>query len=366
MATSLRQISPDEIQSELGRLWEALETKGTTRACLINLVFYVPKSKQSAYMNKIAQKVVEKFPSRVIFVSVDKEASQDFLHTKVSILPSSKGEMSVACDYIEIEAGGPSQVKIPFVVMPHLLPDLPVYLVWAEDPSQDNPLSHQLERFANRLIFDSEATDHLPRFAKAVLGHAKDTGCDVADLNWARIETWRDMLSQVFYSEEKLQQLNRSQSIKIVYNAQETPFFCHTKIQAIYLQSWLSSRLQWKIEALRIDGETLVFSYRSLEKTVQIEISPDRCVELPPGILLSLEIITSEEEHFLFQRDRAALHRILLNCSTREKCELPTQYIFPRVESGHSLVKEICHRGTSEHYLNVLKLIEQMDGFGLC
>ena len=89
MTTSLHQVTPADIQSELNRIWESLETKNVARACLFNLIFYTQKNQRAAYIQKIAQKVVEKFPSRVIFVSVDKESKENFLKTDVSILSSS-------------------------------------------------------------------------------------------------------------------------------------------------------------------------------------------------------------------------------------------------------------------------------------
>ena len=100
MAAPLQLVSPADIQSALNKIWESLETKNVTRACLFNLIFYTEKNNRSAYMQQIAQKVVEKFPSRVIFISFDKNSAENALKTEVSILSSSKGEFDVACDYI--------------------------------------------------------------------------------------------------------------------------------------------------------------------------------------------------------------------------------------------------------------------------
>jgi glucose-6-phosphate dehydrogenase assembly protein OpcA len=240
MTTSARPVSPADIQSELNRIWESLQTTNVARACLFNLIFYTQKNYRAPYIQRIAQKVIEKFPSRVIFVTVDKTSKDDFLKTEVSILSSSKGEFDVACDYIQIEASGSSMSRIPFVVLPHILPDLPVYLIWGEDPGQDDPLFSQFEQFANRLIFDSESTENLPRFASTLLEQQERTHSGVADLNWARIESWREMFSLAFYSKENLEQIAHSRKIAITYNSQATPFFCHTHIQAVYLQAWLA------------------------------------------------------------------------------------------------------------------------------
>ena len=56
----------------------------------------------------------------------------------------------------------------------------------------------------------------------------------------------------------------------------------------------------------------------------------------------------------------------LINTPRQAECDLPSHYVFTKAESGQSLVKEICHRGTSEHYLKVLNLVKKMDTLGLC
>ncbi len=366
MVLSTQFVSPADIQNALTRMWESFETKNVARACLFNLVFVTVKNERTDYIVRLAQKVVEKFPSRVIFVAIDKEAKENYLKTAVSILPSSKGEFDVACDYIHLETGGSYQERIPFVVLPHILPDLPVYLIWAEDPSKHDPLSDSLEQFANRFIFDSESTDNLPRFATSVLKQREKSQCEIADLNWARIESLRDMFSMAFYSEERLKQIENAKTITLTYNAQETPFFCHTKIQAIYLQAWLACQLGWSFKSLQADKNTLSFTYQARQGLLEILLKPAQEPKLPPGLILSIEVLSNSDEQFSFMRHPDQLHQITFQHSTASQCDLPSHYIFTKAESGHSLVKEICHRGTSEHFLKVLNLLKTMETHGLC
>lgn len=366
MATAARPVAPADIQRALDKIWESLETTNTTRAGLFNLIFYTQKNSRIPYIQRLAQRVVEKFPSRVIFVTVDKQTKEDFLKTEVSILASSKGDFDVACDYIYIEAGGASLEKIPFVVLPHILPDLPVYILMAEDPSKEDPLFNQLEQFAHRVIFDSETTDNLPLFASSALEHQKKSHADIADLNWARIESWREMLSMVFYSAERLKQIERVQKIDITYNSQETPFFCHTKIQAFYLHAWLACQLGWKFQSIRTQDNSIFFTYQTKAAPIEITLTAVQNTTLPPGIVLSFDLHTSQDEHFSFQRNQEALHQIGFQYITPTECSLPYQYIFPRAEAGHSLVKEITHRGTSQHFVRVLNLIKTMETRSAC
>jgi glucose-6-phosphate dehydrogenase assembly protein OpcA len=366
MATTSHPVAPEQIQNELNRIWESLETTNVARACLFNLIFYTQQNHRTAYIQRLAQKVVEKFPSRVIFVIVDKAAKEDALKTEVSILSSSKGEFDVACDYIQINAGGKSYDRVPFVVLPHILPDLPVYMVLAEDPSKDDPLSSQLEQFANRLIFDSESADNLARFASSILAHQAKSNCDIADLNWARMESSRELCSMVFHTAEKLKQIERSKKITITYNSQETHFFCHTKIQAVYLQAWLACQLGWQFVSARKDKDALLFNYKGTAGPIEILLSSAQITTQPPGLILSMDIETLDGEHYSFIRHKELLHQFTYQHSTPDICELPCQYIFTKAESGHSLVKEICRRGTSDHFSKVLNFVKNMDTQGLC
>ncbi len=366
MTTVARPVSPAEIQNELNRIWESLETTNVARACLFNLIFYTQKNHRTAYFQRVAQNVIEKFPSRVLFLTIDRDSKEDYIKTEVSILSSSKGEFDIACDYIQVATGGASNATIPFLVLPHILPDLPVYLILAEDPSKDDPLCYQLEQFANRLIVDSEATDNLPRFAKGILAHYEKSQFDIADLNWARIESWREMLSNAFHSREKLEKIQQAKQIKITYNSQATPFFCHTQIQAIYLQAWLACQLDWKFEDLRKNKESFSFHYTGKNGPIEIAVTAVQHTTLPPGLILSIDLLSSNEESFTFVRDNQLLHQITYQHSTPDHCDLPSHYIFTKAESGHSLVKEICHKGTSEHFLKVLNLLKDMEALALC
>lgn len=363
---STRTVSPADIQNELNKIWESLETKNVTRASLFNLIIYAEKSHRLAYIQKLSSRIVEKFPSRVIFVTIDREASQDFLKTEVSIMSASKTGFDVACDYIQIEAGGSFRERIPFVVLPHILPDLPVYLLWADDPSAKDPICEKLGKFANRIIFDSESTDHLPRFAASVLEEHTKLQCDVADLNWARIESWRDMLSMVFYSEERLKSAKQAKKIVITFNAKESTFFCHTKIQAVYLQAWLACQLQWQFQTLKMDKTTCNFTYKSSSGPIEVVLESSQHANIPPGLILSVDILTVEGEDCKFVRNLNRIEEIIYQHSTPSQCDIPVYYLFSKAEAGQSLVKEIGHRGTSEHYLKVLNVIKEMEKYGLC
>lgn len=340
-----------EIPTALAKLWDALEGTNKMRASLFNLLVVSPKNQRTDYVRQITLKVLERFPSRVIFTTIDKTLQNASLEASVTLIPGAKGSYDVVCDFIEVQASKQSQPKIPFIILPHLLTDLPLYILWGEDPVQDNPLSHELEKWATRIIFDSEVTDNLPAFAKTLLEHSHD--CEIADLNWGRLESWRDLLSSTFYSLERLETLKKAQKICITYNAHETPFFCHTKIQALYLQTWLATQLGWKLSKVEKDR----FTYGALT----VELKAEKNSDLPPGTVISLDIFSPPDIHYQFSRDPKHPYQIRTIICDIEKCEIPTKFIFSKAQSGLSLVNEIAHNGTSPHFLKVLEFLSRME-----
>jgi hypothetical protein len=329
-------MHPSEISAALGRLWNSLEGTNKMRASLFNLVVISPKNQRSEYVRQITLKVLQRFPSRLIAINVDPDLPPDYLDAHVSLITGAKGEYDIVCDYISLDVSPKNLDKIPFILLPHLLPDLPIYLLRADNP--DSSLPPSLTKWVTRTIFDSEVADNLSSFAKKLLQIHETTRCDIADLSWARTENWRELISSTFYSQDRLAALQNSCTITFTYNAYETPFFCHTKIQAIYLQAWLTSLL----------GTHLTFN-----------LVPDQNPKLAPGTVISCDIVTPTQNHFSFSRDPLHPHQIRTIICDIEKCDIPSKYIFTKSQTGLSLVNEIYHTGTSPHFLKVLAHLSQ-------
>lgn len=351
-------VEPDAIESELKAIWEKLAQENKTRACLFNLLIFNRYSPRTDYIRSIAQKVVEKFPCRLIFISEDPDAEKPYLKTAVSVIMPQSKESSVACDHIDIGVGGADIERTPYLVLPHILPDLPTTLLWTEDPTVPHPLFKPLTKLADRLIFDSESAADLFAFAKTVFALQKKGPFDVADLNWARTEEWRDLLAFLFRTPEKINHLAHLKSLNLVYNQKENAYFTHLKIQSMYLIAWLSSRLSWKL------GEGLKCTSNHGSIAVSIDSKPWK--NLGPGTIISMCLETKDKTLFDCERKKLEPHCVDIKVTTDEKCDLPFQFLLQQTATGHSLVQEICRRGTSVHYFEMLQTLMKMKDEGLC
>lgn len=359
-------IPPSQIETELEKIWDSLQGTSKMRACLFNLIIYGKKGQRAGYLNSLAEKMIQKFPSRIIFVTVDDKHSGDLLETSVSILSAGEGSNEIVCDLINIDVAGNSVKRIPFLILPHILPDLPVYLVYAEDPCKQDPLSYRIEQFATRIIYDSEASDNLPLFAQTVLEHKEKIGTQIADLNWGRIESWRNLFVDTFQIPERLEELRRVQKLTIEYNARETDFYCHTRIQSVFLQAWVATRLGWKLKKTGKDGEKTIFEYEGEHGAVRVELTPGDTDTLFSGRIMNVELIVNDDTIYSFFRKKGTPHHVIVDRSSKMSCSLPKEYIFDKAETGLSLVKEVCHPTTSKHFLEVLNLLATLKGEELC
>lgn len=359
-------VKPSQIEEQLTTIWDSLQGKGKTRACLFNLVIYASKNARTDYLYQVAQKVINKFPSRIVFVTIDEKAPDDTLKTSVAAITSESEDSSTACDLINILLSLKNRERAPFMVLPHLMTDLPIYLLWGDDPAQVDPVSQKLEKLATRVIFDSEATKDLPLFCNSILKHKELSGSDVADLNWARIAGWRQLLAETFKDKDHFSTLSRSTTVEITYNSAVTPLFCHNKIQALYLQGWLTSRMGWLFKKSSKEGENTVFFYDNHGASIKVVLIPKAIEEAAPGRVLEMKLSDSQGHLFHFTRAKEQAHMILVEYSTPTYCQLPSQFIFDKYESGQSLVKEIFHRGTSAHYLTLIKQIAKFKDEGMC
>ena len=344
MTTPAVDLRIPDIDEELRRLWKASEQIKQIRACLFTLVIYAKDTHRAHYMQELVEMILEKFPCRIIFVRTDLDPGKDHLYVEVSHAISGKrdttGGATIACDRIDIDASESQIKRIPYLITPYLVPDLPVYLLWGQIPYQDKDLYPSLERFASRVIFDSECVTDINVFCQSMLQHLKTSPIEIMDINWALLSQWRDLLGQLFGTEEKLPFLTNCKSIIITYNTTKKYTMEHPEIRALYLQAWLASCMNWKYHGVSTFQGNLVISYVAKENPVIIALAPSCDESAPPGAVLNIEFRTPDDSTLSIIR-KANLPQVLVHVSTKETCELPIVLPLPNVYRGLNFLREI-------------------------
>lgn len=352
--TSVSQVKIADIDKELRKLQQESKERGKIRACLFNLIVYTQNQQRVGSFKKILSAVIQKFPCRIIFIQNDSASNEDFLYANVSSETFDDGKTSFACDQVNIQVSGKHIERVPYLVTPHIVPDLPIYLLWGEDPTSEPLVLPHFEPYASRLIFDTDCTNNLQDFSKKMLEKIDLLDYDIRDMNWGMTGPWRDVMSQVFNSVDRIDQLRDAKSILIDYNKLETEHVRHCEMQSIYLQAWLASVMEWRIKNFKvIDGE-ITLNYSSRGGDLEVILRPQYNEELISGAILGIEVSDANITKYELKRVES-MRKVVVHISTINECLLPFTLPLPNLVRGTNFMKEIFYETTSQHYRNMLQ-----------
>ena len=351
MAAPMQEIEITNIRNALVELWDKEQGQDKVRAALFNLILYLPKGQRDELFDSIVSNVVNKFPCRVLLIASDDQTQEDHLKTSVSAHTIGEGKNAIYCEIIRIDVGGKYRERIPFLITPNLEADLPVYLLWTEDPSLENPLFPELAKNATRIIFDAESTQDLQRYCKKLLHIEKEYQAEVGDLNWSALASWRKLLAEACHDSDLLKHLRETNLIEITYNKKESPLHPHTEIEASYLQAWIASRFGWKPSGK--------LCYHNGEASVKVKINSQK-TDLPPGAILSLEIKSPLGGTLLCKRDSRSA-KVDMHFSDQERCAMPTSHILSGVNEGDEILSEIFYPSSKEHLFSTISMLSQIE-----
>ncbi len=361
--TSTVDINIPNIEQELNRLWKGLKEKKLSKASLFTLIIYAHEPRRAQYLQDLVHTILEKFPCRIIFIEGE-DTDRQYFHVSVSTVVSGANSdpqnAKVACDQITIAASKNQLFRVPFLITPNLVPDLPVYLLWGQNPFEENVIFPHLQPIADRVIFDSECSDNLSLFCQEMKDNLGVLSIDVMDINWAIVSNWRDMLFQLFDTKEKIEELKEIKSIVINYHHNATETVQHPEIRAIYLQGWLAASLGWRYRATEVFENNIIISYFGPNTPVVIALAPQKCDNLPPGGIASLEITLTNGHSYSIAR-KPNISQVIVHASTKDECKLPYTIPLPNVHRGLNFIKEIFFSKLGTHYRQMLDIISLID-----
>jgi glucose-6-phosphate dehydrogenase assembly protein OpcA len=346
-------IKSSNIQMELNKLRETEPQSSKVTACLFNLIVYTHDLDRAQYFENIVSMIMSQLPCRIIFIQADIASKESYLRVHVST-ELIKDTKDVTCEKINIQVGGAEAAKVPFIILPHFIPDLPIYLLWGQDPTSENTILPHLQKYATRLIFDSECSNNLQSLGLRLLPMIENQTIKIVDLNWARIAGWREVLAQVFDSQERLEQLAKADCIKITYNSLPNPYFSEPETQALYLQAWLASRLQWKFLRHEKHAKGYIIHYEG-PHPLQIHLIANERKDVLSEDIIGFEVAGINDYNCNITRD--GKDQVTIHSYNQFQCERPFSLLLSTLQSGKNFIREIFYQKVSSHYSQMLQLI---------
>lgn len=333
----------EHIKKELEKL-QKMSSLAKMLPFFFNLILYIKKSQYAYYQHKIISPLTTKFPSRIIFIIEEdsEEADQkNYLDLRVQPMSSSN-----RCEIIFINVAGSLRERIPFLIYPNLISDLPIYLLWTLPISPNLSLLKSIGKLVSRIIFDADSFSDLREFFLNVTSCYEYSSSCIADLSWTAISSWRKLLSNFFDSFETLEGISSAKKIIITYisdTEEESPFSPH-KIQSLYLQSWLITSLNFQLENFQIKNPFEITYINNSKTTTQVVLQPIIKNQFELGSIQSIKIFPSTcSGTYYFQRvssneqvslDYSEIH----NC---KQCMLPKKNFILSLQEGLEIVQEV-------------------------
>lgn len=148
-------------------------------------------------------------------------------------LPPDGGGGVLVCSEV-VRLRGPADTEaLPSMARSLMLPNLPLFVLWLDEPRFDGPIAKGILRGATRLVVDST---RFPAVLPALPALAGDEPPYIADLSWTKITGWRDVVAQLFDPPAHRELLPSLREIRIAHVA-------GTDSQAVLLAGWLRSHV---------------------------------------------------------------------------------------------------------------------------
>jgi glucose-6-phosphate dehydrogenase assembly protein OpcA len=235
-------VEVSQINRRLNELWEQ-EVDVLTRASLVNFAVYSEAPDALSANTELMAQLTQEHACRVILLAANSAAARQRVQAWISVHchTTGTGTKQVCSEQIAFLLDGDSPDLIRNILFSHLDSDLPLYLWWQGQFS--NQIDQQLWRWVDRFFFDSQSWRKPAEQIEILRGSVASAGarCVLCDLNWRRLIHFRLALAQLFDHPWAAQQIRKIREVAITYD----PEYWTT---AVLFVSWLASQLGWILE----------------------------------------------------------------------------------------------------------------------
>lgn len=301
LSWSGRALDVNRIEAELAKLRYMAAGEPTSdegfaiRTSMLNMVAYAEHEEGGLMASRVIEELASHHPSRalVMIANANDDESRIDAQLAAHCHISRSEEQSVCCEEVTLRVQGPAARHLHSVIVPLLVPDLPVYTWWTEEVPDDVRLIRTLMQTSDRLVVDTDKMrDALT--SMLVLAHLADLEphCTIGDLNWDRLDMWRDLLEQQRNITEMRHHLASVEGVEIRYAgtpSEDKPG------RAILFLAWLAQRQGWDVGTVVSDGPQR-FNFRAgEERTVSSYVHAIDIPTVEPGSIVSVKISCRSE-----------------------------------------------------------------------
>lgn len=268
-------VDLNAIEKHLAELWRSskeIADDALTRAALWNVVAHTCTSETQATASEVLGKASGSVPQRSIIVRANSAAKPEISSWISANCHLVGGGKQVCSEEIAIVAGGDRIHRIPPLVNALLIPDMPVAVWWLGDlPNEHEDYVLALLEPADRLIVDSVHFDS-PADLLLINRVAEKTTTTPADLNWIRLEEWRQATASVFDPPNMRGRLEAIRRVRVVAGTSGSDFFGES-VESLLYAAWLCAQTGHEVDAQgNVQGSLGAVDYRIERRKQETQI----------------------------------------------------------------------------------------------
>lgn len=344
-----------KVQDLTHKMESAQQTLGKVKPNLFNLIIFSDEEWRTAYFKTLVETILINVPCRIFFVQISPDNHYEVLEESFQ-----KDNTTTPCDFFTIKGNPESLTRIPSVIMPLLLSDRPLYLLWGENPFSENVLLPQFQQYADRIIVVSDCCKGIQAFANDLITYSEKINSEMIDINWAMLGGWRDIIAELFDNECQLKALEFAKHVEITYNSRadnlKFPY-----IRATFMQGWIASQLQWTFKKYeKVSGIHIIHYKSNQQEDLIVELKPQYQEELFPGAILDIIIKSCVNGEIIEIRRKETLSKVNILRSDELKCDIPFTVPLPQVRRPINFIREIFFQKPSKHYHAMLHKVAEV------
>ncbi len=269
-----------EVLAELTRLQAQLarseatsaEEHSQARNCVMNLVAFASTEEEAEQVQEAAAHLSAHHPMRLVVLVLEPAHNisrlDAWIRSEAHELPDG---MPIQCETVRLKVTGTAALEPVSLVEPLLVPDLPSYLWWHGTPPLAQASLRQVLDLVDALIVDSSSFERpfISTIELAELARAHADRIGLFDLQWGRLEPWRESVAQFFTPADRRPFLAGINGVGIDYVGEGRG----NRVGAALLTGWLAATLRWTLQRAAAGQGGLVQSFFAAERGHPVEVS---------------------------------------------------------------------------------------------
>ena len=218
------------------------------RNCVMTLIAVAATEAEEKKAESESTAIAAHHPSLAIIVRDQADVKAGRIDASITApeIADSRGSSSMHYELVKLHVHGAAATHLAALVDPLLVSGVPTYLWWLGTPPFGSSELRDALQIADALVVDSARFTRPSHSFLALAGMSARAHrrLGLADLQWARLDPWRETIAQFFAPVARRQYLSGISEIGIDYAGEGRG----NRIPSSVLIGWIASALGWKLQ----------------------------------------------------------------------------------------------------------------------